>query len=77
MKEKRYNKIKNTIIASASSGLLAGMFLVGGINSVYAESFNKTIPVYTNKKTAELKTATKSKQDFSKKHARGWRKNTI
>jgi len=77
MKEKRYNKIKNTIIAGASSGLLAGMFLVGGINTVYAESFNKTIPVYTHKKTAELKTTTKSNENSSKKQVRGWRKNAI
>lgn len=38
MSNKRYKKIKNTIIASASSGLMAGMLLVGGINTSFAES---------------------------------------
>ncbi|TSC70447.1 MAG: hypothetical protein CEO12_381 [Parcubacteria group bacterium Gr01-1014_46] len=77
--DKRYKKIKNTIIAGASSGIVAGMFLVGGINAVYAETVNTTIPVYTQRKAMDFKdSSVKLKKPFFKKHAmKGWRKNTI
>lgn len=76
MREKSYNKIKNTIIAGASSGIVAGMFLVGGMNSVYAETVNRVIPVYTHKKMLDKSASYNQTNKNLKKHsAKGWRKN--
>lgn len=77
MSDKRYKKIKNTIIAGASSGIMAGMFLVGGINAVYAETVNATIPVYTHRKSVDFKDSLSSakKPVYKKYSMKGWRKN--
>ncbi len=74
---KIYKKIRNSIIASAGTGMVAGMFLVGGMNTVYAETVNKVIPVYTHKKTLD-KTVSYNSADTSKSKkstSRGWRRN--
>lgn len=78
MRDKKiYNKIKNTIISGASTGIVTGMFLVGGMNTVYAETVNKVIPVYTHKKTVtkEIGYNEKGSSEYKKSAARGWRKN--
>ncbi len=74
---KIYKKIRNTIISSAGTGMVAGMFLVGGMNTVYAETVNKVIPVYTYKKTLD-RTVAYNEIDTSKSKkntAKGWRRN--
>lgn len=74
---KIYKKIRNSIIASAGTGMVAGMFLVGGMNTVYAETVNRVIPVYTYKKSLD-KTASYSELENSKPKkniSKGWRRN--
>jgi hypothetical protein len=78
MNYKRYKNIKNTIIAGASSGIVAGLFLVGGINTVYAESVNRIIPVYSQKKNLDNKDWGQSYKHSTKRHfTKGWRKNVL
>ncbi len=47
MKEKRYKKVKNAIIAGASSGIVAGMILMGTSNVAFAETADLNVPAYT------------------------------
>ncbi|KND50330.1 MAG: hypothetical protein AB198_02005 [Parcubacteria bacterium C7867-003] len=47
MKDKRYKRIKNQIIAGASSGIMAGMLIIGGANTAYAESVDYSVPAYS------------------------------
>jgi len=77
MSDKRYyKKIRNTIIAGASSGIMAGMLLIGGVNTVYAETGTKINTVYMHKKTSESKPEVLSAKIGIKKHNnKGWRKN--
>lgn len=78
MRDKKiYKKIKNTIISGASTGIVTGMFLVGGMNTVYAETVNKVIPVYTHKKTLARETnyTERGNSEYKKSFAKGWRKN--
>lgn len=77
MSDKRYyKKIRNTIIAGASSGIMAGMLLIGGVNTVYAETPSKINTVYIHKKVGENKPEILSaKLGFKKHHNKGWRKN--
>lgn len=46
MKDKRYKRMKKAIIAGASSGILAGMILMGS-NTAMAETSDLAIPAYT------------------------------
>lgn len=47
MKDKKYYKaIKNTIITSAGTGIMAGMLLVGG-NTAYAEAHDMPVQAYS------------------------------
>ncbi len=78
MRERKiYKKIKNSIIAGAGTGIVAGMFLVGGMNTVYAETVNKVIPVYTHKKAVsrDISYGEKSNNEYKKSLSKGWRKN--
>jgi hypothetical protein len=78
MRERKiYKKIKNTIIAGAGTGIVAGMFLVGGMNTVYAETVNKVIPVYTYKKalSRDVEYKQTDKKEHKKNTLRGWRRN--
>lgn len=78
MRDKKiYNKIKNTIISGAGTGIVAGMFLVGGMNTVYAETVNKVIPVYTHKKTLarDVNYTEGDKSNYKKSAIKGWRRN--
>lgn len=77
MSDKRYyKKIKSTIIAGASTGIVAGMLLVGGMNRVYAETPNRVNNVYNYKKiSSEHKRNTDIKPYLKKSGSKGWRKN--
>lgn len=77
MSDKRYyKKIRNTIIAGASSGIMAGMLLIGGVNTVYAETGSKINTVYIHKRSTENKPELSSTNLGIKKHNnKGWRKN--
>ena len=77
MSDKRYyKKIRNTIIAGASSGIMAGMLLIGGVNTVYAETPSKINTVYIHKKAAENKNeAISTRAGIKKQNNKGWRKN--
>lgn len=76
MSDKRYyKKIRNTIIAGASSGIMAGMLLIGGVNTVYAETPNKIDTVYIHKKPSETGKEAVIVKSGLKKHNKGWRKN--
>jgi hypothetical protein len=78
MSDKRYyKKIRNTIIAGASSGIMAGMLLIGGFNTVYAETGTKIDTVYMHKKSGESnKEAIATKTSWKKHNNKGWRKNS-
>lgn len=78
MSDKRYyKKIRNTIIAGASSGIMAGMLLIGGVNTVYAETPSKINTVYIHKKPGENKPdAVLAKIGVKKQNSKGWRKNS-
>jgi hypothetical protein len=77
MSDKRYyKKIRNTIIAGASSGIMAGMLLIGGVNTVYAETGSKINTVYMHKKAGENKREeVVAKVSTKKQNNKGWRKN--
>lgn len=83
MRDKSYKKIRNQIIAGVSSGFMVGMLLIGGTNNVYAETTNKTIPLYSFRKTTESnqdrtqisKPTNKKMSVKSTKSLKGWRKN--
>ncbi len=76
MSDKRYyKKIKNTIIAGASTGIMASMLLIGGVNTVYAETASKIGTVYIHKKSAENKDQSVYKSSYKKHNNKGWRKN--
>lgn len=47
MKEKRYKRVKKAIIAGASSGIVAGMILMGSGNTAYADTTEVFVPAYT------------------------------
>ena len=50
MSNKKYNRYKNVrkkLLAGASTGILAGMILMGGTKSVFAEVSELSIPAYT------------------------------
>lgn len=73
---KNYKKIRNQIIAGVSSGIMVGMLLIGGTNSVYAETVNKTIPMYSHKKNMNTnQEKTQISRSEKKMGAKGWRKN--
>jgi hypothetical protein len=47
MKDKRYKRMKKAILAGASSGIVAGMILMGSGNTAYAETSELSVPAYT------------------------------
>ena len=47
MKDKRYKRVKKAIIAGASSGIMAGMILMGTSNVAFAETADLNVPGYT------------------------------
>lgn len=47
MKDKRYKRVGKAIIAGASSGIVAGMILMGTSNTVLAETSDFALPTYT------------------------------
>ncbi len=47
MKDKRYKRMKKAILAGASSGIVAGMILMGSGNTAYAETAERSLPAYT------------------------------
>lgn len=53
MKDKRYRRMKKAIFAGASSGIVAGMLLVGAGNTVLAETSDLSIPAYTQNAGSE------------------------
>ncbi len=52
MKDKRYKRVKKAIIAGASSGIVAGMILMGSGNTAFAETSDLSIPAYTQNASA-------------------------
>ncbi len=53
MKYKKYKKVKNALIAGASSGIVAGMILMGSSNTALADSsdMSTTLPAYSESTT--------------------------
>lgn len=47
MKDKRYKRVKKAIIAGASSGIVAGMILMGTSNVAFADTAEQNLPAYT------------------------------
>ena len=47
MKDKRYKRVKKVIIAGASSGIMAGMLLMGVSNVALAETADISTPGYS------------------------------
>lgn len=83
MSDKKFKKIKNTIIAGASSGIMAGMFLVGGMNTAFAESVDgmRTYIQDSSYRGTYLSTRTEGKTNktisYKKNKQKGWRKNAF
>ena len=47
MKDKRYKRVKKAIIAGASTGIVAGLILMGYSNTALADTTDLSIPAYT------------------------------
>ena len=47
MKDKRYKRMKKAIIAGASTGIVAGMILMGTSHVAFADTTEQNLPAYT------------------------------